>query len=179
MSDLISVAKTSHFSIDAEVGANTLTLVFAGTVDEDFDFNRSLQFVDQVAGGQPLTLQFKLKGVTRLNSCGVRSWVLFLERIQPKYPVILVELGEAFIEQAAVVPAMLGKKKTPVVDFEAPYLCVKCNHRYLKTLNISEVFAKPDGTYDYPGFVCDTCRLPLEFESLPEEYFSFLTRVQG
>jgi hypothetical protein len=147
-----------------------------GTVDEDANFSGLLK---RISSAQPAAnwLRFDLSGIQRINSCGVREWILFMERLGNAFELRYHSINELFAEQASIVSGMFGKGKIVVETFQAPYACQQCDRTVLKILTPKEVL-KSDGDIVAPDFVCETCQSPLEFDWIADEYFGFLRVVQ-
>src|SRR3954468_9656920 len=108
----IVIAEVPSFKIEAFIKGEALLLKPSGTINEDFNFSKALEVVTQLHPAKTQIL-FDLSHVIAINSCGVRSWILFTERLQSKLPLRFTRVNELFIEQAAIVPTVLGKKGTP------------------------------------------------------------------
>ncbi|MGZ3688323.1 MAG: hypothetical protein ACXWPM_09375 [Bdellovibrionota bacterium] len=147
------------------------TFKVSGVVDEDTDFG----VIAKVLGPGPATLHFDLGGITRINSCGVREWLLLLEKLGADRKLVIETVSLILIEQANMIPNLLGKKGTPVLSFQAPYRCNSCN-KEVTTLLRPEHVRKPDGSFAAPEMKCPTCSKTLEFDWMEEEFFNFLRR---
>jgi len=113
-----------------------------------------------------LTISFK--DVARVNSCGVREWVNILAKMGGttlKYE----ECPMIVVKQLNAVPDFQGTAK--VTTFDAPYFCEECDEEAIKLLEVSQV--KNDTA---PEMKCEKCQKPLNFDAIPNQYFSFLKR---
>ncbi len=145
-----------------------------GTFDEDINFQSILDLIAR----QSLTLQFvefDLGHISHMNSCGVREWLIFLERIPPALAVFYVNVCERIVEQANMIPNMFGKGHQ-VLSFQAPYFCKACAKTEVVLLLPQEVqFAGDEALVPKPK--CSGCEATMDFDSVPDEYFGFVKRL--
>lgn len=171
--------ETPHFKLHYSDLENGVLLKLTGQIDEDVNFGAILGEVHEMAsmgapeGGLPRVF-FDLQKVERINSCGVREWLLFLEKLQLKFKVEFRVASEAFIEQANIVPGILGPNGTPVHQIEIPYFCASCDERTRQLVPVASV-KRTDG-FTAPESKCAKCGSAQELDALEEEYFSFLKR---
>jgi hypothetical protein len=143
-----------------------------GSIDEDFNYGVIIDLVKKLGPGLKL-MEFDMGHVSHLNSCGVREWVLMMERLPPTLPLKFFNVNEVIVDQANMIPNLLGKKGTPVASFHAPFHCDKCNKDVMLLMEPGHV--KFEGnTPVLPEFKCQTCQSPLTFDSIEDEYFNFL-----
>jgi hypothetical protein len=159
-----------RLEIDAE--GPVLKVRPVGVINEDSNFTSLLEYLRALGAGAK-RVQFDMGSITRMNSCGVREWILLMERIPTNVNAEFVNIGELFVEQVNMIPAVLGKKRAPVLTFQAPYRCPSCNTDFPVVLEPKQV--QFQGGHPVPPRVaCSKCKTELEFESLEEEYFGFL-----
>ena len=167
------LTETPKLRIEMEVEGSTVTVRPVGTIDEDVNFSVVLNLINEFGPGMQL-LQFDLGRVTRLNSCGVREWLLFMEKLGTRVKVAFLSVGERFIEQANMIPNTFGRKGTPVLSFYAPYFCPQCKTESMAILKPSDVKHAGDGSYIPPVVSCRQCNSMMDFDSIISEYFGFL-----
>lgn len=172
MPESITVQEAGQLKIEVEPSGNSLTLRPIGWINEDVNFASILKLLSEF-GQEVRALCFDLGRVTQINSCGIREWLLFMERVQNRIPCSFLLVNEVFIEQANIVPNLLGKTGTPVFAFHAPYFCAKCNTRITVELK-SNALDIESGSFTAPPFKCQKCSSALEFDAIEEEYFAFL-----
>jgi len=158
---------TLSYRIEQQSGSTVVT--FSGEVDENADFG---ELTDRLAAEQRPRLVFELGDVRRINSCGVREWVNFVRELGTRgaSDVSFVACSPAIVTQLNMIYNFRGPAK--VRSFLAPYVCSACDHETEKLLEVATHF--PGRTRRPPDFVCERCAAPLEFDDLPERYFSFL-----
>ncbi len=165
------------FKTEATLVNEGLILTLAGKISEDVNFTELLAKTITALGASQGGIYFDLSQLTDINSCGVRNWLIFLERLQNQSAIEFISVNETFIEQANIVPTLLGKKGTVVREFHAPYLCQKCNKRTSKKLSPADVKVA-DGTCVFPQFKCLQCNQPLQFDAIEDEYLAFLNHAR-
>ena len=166
------VVESENFRMEAQSDGDHLTLRPVGYINEDVNFGKTLQLITEM-GVALRQVSFDMGHVSEINSCGVREWLLFVERVQALTKCKFTMVNELFIEQASIVPNMLGKPGTLVDKFSAPFYCATCDRRSLRLLETKDVALK-SGKYAAPEFRCEKCTNELEFDALEDEYFTFL-----
>lgn len=159
------------------LGINTVEdvsfLKVSGTVDEDNTLAGSLKKIE----GR--TVVIDLSGVERINSCGVRDWVNWLNDLEAAgKQIVLVRCSPCIVTQINLVHNFTGRGL--VKSFFAPYYCGKCDKEQLKLLQV-EAFAgntharAPDCRAD----ACQNVPCELQFDDIEDSYFAFLPRSGG
>ena len=160
----------SQIKIDIEL--NTAFIQLIGILSEDTSYDEIWAALPSAPSVKRIV--FDLSGVTRINSCGVRSWLLLLEALQAKWALSFELVNEVFLEQAVVVPDVLGKPKAPVDAFRLPYFCTQCSagkHMLVQTSSINAEQADPLASVA-PN--CARCSIPMKLDAIEEEYREFL-----
>ena len=164
---------THELQIQALIFAEKLDVTFSGAITEDVNLADVFKELSEF-GGTVSTICLNVSGVNRINSCGVREWLLFMERLQAKYALEFSFANETLIEQAAITPNILGKDGTPVRRFDAPFFCAKCNQRRMIKFESSSVqFLGDQPSLPQPQ-TCEKCKGNLEFDAIEDEYLSFI-----
>ena len=144
--------------------AGFTTVEFVGEIDENADFS---DLGKRLKG----EVVFHLGGVARINSCGVREWVNFIRDLPNITKLVFTHCSPAIVTQINMIFNFRGGATIRTVC--APYVCDECDHETEKLFDIAEQF--PAGRLgDLPEFTCPECSAELEFDDLPERYFSFL-----
>lgn len=143
-----------------------VTLIkLSGIVDEDcYLRDIFIDILDKVA--------IDLSGITRINSCGIRTWVNVMEQLTEEKQVIFIECSPVVMRQFNMIANFGGKGV--VQSFHVPYYCDKCNKEY-------EFMAE---TRDYMSrelplkadiYRCNNCNSQLVFDDIESKYFNFLS----
>jgi hypothetical protein len=97
------------------------TAFLSGVIDENSDFAPLLL--------QPWLTNIDFSGVQRINSVGLRSWMLFISAWADK-PLNYLNCPVAISDHLSMISFLLGSPKRVVKVLSAmlPYDCLKCNH---------------------------------------------------
>ena len=166
---VIGESPQSRFEIDFLHDKAMVRLI--GLVNERMDFPAALEAI----GDNCLyikTVVFDLARVSSINSLGVRGWIQFISQLQATYAIRFSVVSEAMIEQAAIVPNLLGKKGTPIEAIEVPYSCSKCKSRISRQFQIKDL--PSGGAFSAPTVGCENCDEMLEFDAQQGEYAAVL-----
>ena len=145
----------------------------AGRIDEDVDLTLYLDYLAR-DGGKISKVYLDMGQVSEINSCGVRSWILFLEKLQSTKACEFSVANEIFMDQVNIVHNVLGRPKLRIKAFEAPYFCEKCNKRTIRIVRPSDITRNDSGEFSAPEARCESCSKIMEFDAIPVEYFFFL-----
>lgn len=162
-----------HFVLSSDPQAQSFSLSVQGTLDDTADFGSVLAAFQKTP---PKEIHFDLEGVARTNSVGIRTWLLFLDRLPPRCALIFEKVSHSFIEQANMVPNLLGAPPVQLRSFQIPEVCPSCDQTSVRTLRIDQVQAQSDGHWHYPPAKCGKCGAALELDALELEFFQFYKR---
>lgn len=137
-------------------------LILSGVLDENADLGPV-----RTAQG---AVVINFKGVSRINSCGVRDWVQALAQAKPA-SLVYRECPMPIVKQLNAVPAFLSG--ATIESIYAPYFCESCDKDVLCLLTASGFSA---GTA--PERPCDTCKKPMKFDAIPAQYLGFAKRLK-
>lgn len=143
---------------------NLVLVRLDGAITED---NRLQERMALVQGRKIL---INLAKVERINSCGVRDWVRWLQQLESQGNSIhLVACSPAVVAQLNMVRNFCGARGH-VVSFQAPYYCETCDRELRETYLSSSIGASNEA----PPALCVSCGLPMQFDDLEASYFAFL-----
>src|SRR5690606_31473784 len=113
-------------------------------------------------------LQLNIKGLTRLNSIGIRNLLKFLNKWGAR-PFSYIECTSEFIDQVNMIPALLGTGgHGKIVDLYVPFECDECGHEH-------EFYGKVDEfNEEEPVRACPKCGG--EMFVLSDSFFVFRKR---
>lgn len=136
----------------------------AGVIDED---NELTDLSDKIPPG---TAVIDLGEVERINSCGVRDWVNWLNGVEKNNTsVVLVECSPAIVAQINLVNNFTGNGA--VKSFYVPYFCPECDEEKVLLVETTDMGPPP---HEPPTCRCDECDLVMDFDDMPDSYFAFL-----
>ncbi len=136
-----------------------------GVIDED---NELPLLLDQIPSG---TAVIDLGEIERINSCGVRDWVNWLNKLENNGTRgVLVECSPAIVAQINLVNNFTGSGV--VKSFYVPYFCAECNEEKVLLVEAGDMGPPP---HEPPTCRCDECDLVMDFDDMPDSYFAFLS----
>ncbi len=106
------------------------------------------------------------RGVERMNSLGVRNWIVFIEQLETQSPDIVIRrLPPVMVWQASMITTFVGRSR--IESFLSPWFCPGCETT-LEQLH---------GYYDdVPhAIACPKCRSPMELDWDRDAYLAFRT----
>ncbi|MCM2277424.1 MAG: hypothetical protein NDJ89_05055 [Oligoflexia bacterium] len=172
---LTTLQETDKTRLDFEVTGDEGVFRPSGVLDEDVNLGVLLPAIQGT--NPPLKkLTIDLGHVTRMNSCGIREWILTIDKITSAVPCVFENLNELFVEQATMIPVMFGKQKPRIGSFQLPYHCGNCNLNIQKTLTLADL-ASEQGPSRIPSYPCPKCAKPLGFDWLEDEYLAFIDSI--
>jgi len=114
-----------------------------------------------------------LKGVTFINSVGVREWMTLLDELAKRGKhVTLRNVSEPMVRQMTMVIEARGD--ATVESFYAPYACPACGDERPLLIVVGEHKAAL-ADLAAPVLPCPACGADAEFDEFPARYLSFLT----
>ncbi|MCD6498188.1 MAG: STAS domain-containing protein [Deltaproteobacteria bacterium] len=141
-------------------------LKLSGVIDED---NELFDILDSVGPGSAV---INLSEIERINSCGVRDWVNWLNKLEKKgSKVVLVECSPAIVAQINLVNNFTGNGI--VKSFYAPYFCPACDLEKVLLVDMDDVAGMDEPKA--PICRCDECDGVMDFDDMEESYFAFVS----
>jgi anti-anti-sigma regulatory factor len=136
-----------------------------GVIDED---NELGELIERIPSG---TAVIDLGEIERINSCGVRDWVNWLNKLENNGArSVLVECSPAIVAQINLVNNFTGNGV--VKSFYVPYFCPECDEEKVLLVEASDMGPAP---HEPPTCRCDECDLVMDFDDMPDSYFAFLS----
>lgn len=143
-------------------GEGGTTVVVEGAIDE----NASFAAIESLSG----QVVIDLSRVEGFNSCGVRTWIIFLRSLE-RACVRLRGCPPRVVHHLNTIYNFRGR--AVVESIQAPYLCARCGADELIQLELGS--GRPDTAGSPPaGRPCPRCGGELRFDEDPERYFHFL-----
>jgi DNA-directed RNA polymerase subunit RPC12/RpoP len=144
-----------------------LKIRFSGVFDETVDLESLIK------DRSFKTLVFHFKHLKRINSSGVRKWLLFLQTHKGAFAIELEHCPPPVVEQMNLIDGFLAG--ITVRSIYLPYLCNTCSHEEMVLVEARE-FEKLKT--ELPVVPCPKCKAPeMEFDYLEEEYLHFLSTL--
>lgn len=136
-----------------------------GTIDEDADFK-------ELIGLEQKKISFDFNQIAMINSCGIREWINFIEKIPSSCSITYNNCPQIIIEQINMVHGFF-KQGATIKSFYAPYFCENCNKEAKIHLNTDQVKNRKAPKVD-----CPYCgEKNIEFDAIEAQYLSFLGKA--
>jgi len=101
-------------------GAEVSVITLEGDINEEI--RESLDEIEKELKSKQVV--FDCEGVRKINSIGVRDWMLSLGRLANRCAVSFVNCPEVFVDMAVMVPTFTRGR--PIRSFYATYVCEDC-----------------------------------------------------
>lgn len=151
-----------------KVTTNEGVLWLQGAIDEAAGFERLLACRDS-------PLRLNLRGVTAINSLGLRKMINFAKELGQR-EVEFLDCPPVFIEAVNVMPLVIGGQAR-IDRIKSLYLPFHCADDHERSFSVPLKAIVVQGTLMMPLVECPVCRMPMEpeLDSEPDEFFFFLT----
>lgn len=148
--------------IDIEVQESQVVCAFKGVIDEDADFTK----LSEVKGDNCV---FDFDEVSMINSCGIREWIKFIEKLPESITIRYRNCRQIIIEQINMVHGFI-RPGAKIESFYAPYYCEGCDDEFKQHIKTDEIEGKKA-----PHIKCPNCGSEeTEFDAIEAQYFAFL-----
>lgn len=152
------------FEVSITQTGSHVRIVVSGTIDEHAD-------VDQIVASKDATrVVIDLHAVNRVNSVGVRAWLLAMRRMHEGTKVVFSRCPAAIVDQLNMVDGF--QSTADVESFYAPRLCEPCD---VELNQLIAVQACHDNGGALPDMSCPKCGATMELDDIAEK-FEFLLR---
>ena len=150
-----------RLQINKQILQDELNVELIGAIDEDAEFKELL-------GLEQRQISFDFNQVNMINSCGIREWIKFLEKIPESTRVTYNNCPQIIIEQINMVHGFF-RQGASINSFYAPYFCESCDKEVKVHLTADKVKNRKA-----PKMECPRCGSDMEFDAIESQYFSFL-----
>jgi anti-anti-sigma regulatory factor len=159
---------SSRLVVDLKGTDQAAYVKLSGHIDEDNDLTDLTKKITQ----QVVVLN--TANVERINSCGVRDWVSWLNELDKKgAELYLVECSPAIMTQVNLVNNFIGSGT--ILSFYSPYFCSGCDSEKMLLIETEE--ALKNLPFRAPTCRCDQCDHTMDFDDIESSYFAFLSTV--
>ncbi len=139
------------FKIEKILVPNMTTLIFSGSLNEDF-------VQSDIEIPQDILVRLNLKDLISINSCGVRDLINFLRRFPDSTKVEFEHCPAFFIQQVNMVGGILNKMRT-IRSFYVPYVEIETEEEIseffetenLKIEDIPKILIKEGQSFEFDG----------------------------
>lgn len=136
---------------------------FSGKIDEDVDFSK-------IIGLDQKNYVFDFEKVEMINSCGIREWITYIEKLPKDAKLDYLNCPQIIIEQINLVHGFV-REGAKINSFFAPYYCENCDEEEKLLLESSKV-----NNTKAPEMQCSKCNKVMEFDAIEKQYFNFLNQ---
>ena len=140
-----------------------LVVELGGAIEENVHF-------EQLIGNFQGQLIVNCRGVTRINSIGVKTWIRYFQNLKAQGKVFKFnDVSYPLIAQLNMISnfACGGEVESILL----PFSCIKCQNEFVASCKTSEL--KANGL-SIPRVKCEKQECAAKFDDDPEEYFYFL-----
>jgi hypothetical protein len=155
-------SRRQPFTVAIEHAADGDRVTLAGVLDEAADLSPLAAL-----GGRPLEID--LRGVQRINSSGVRTWIDVVRALPRATPLRFVRCPPPIVDQCNMVVGFLGHGR--LESFYAPLACAECDEQ-LEQLYATAAVKAAGGVL--PPTPCPRCRRPMAIDDLADQYLQFV-----
>jgi anti-anti-sigma regulatory factor len=149
-----------------EQQGKALVVRLVGSIEESVSFDQLIG-VPQAPTDE---LQINCKGVVRINSVGVKTWIKYFQSLSSRgIKLKFVELSTALVEQMNFISNF--RCGGEVESIYVPFACEKCHS---ELVGLFRVDALKKMQCKIPPLQCSKCGGKAVFDDVPEEYFGFI-----
>jgi hypothetical protein len=149
---------------------DTAFFTIKGSINEQVDLHEVFKNLDGMK-----RLAVNLRGITYINSCGVRDWISVFKSLSSGLRIEFHECSEPIIEQMNMIMNFLSSGK--LMSFLAPYHCDACEKEQHIIIDIARARDawRLDNEYIAPQAPCPDCGKSMDISTeIDEDYFLFL-----
>lgn len=150
------------FTVAIDHGADGDVVTLTGVIDEAADLTPLAAL-----GARPIEVD--LRGVQRINSCGVRTWIDFVRAVPASVPLRFVRCPPPIVDQCNMVLGFLGHGR--LESFYAPLACRECDEQVEQLYTTAAVKA---GRGVLPPTPCPRCGRLMAIDDLEDQYLLFV-----
>lgn len=151
-----------RLALDEVKSQDLMSIALKGEINETSDFRSIFRHSGQVI--------LDMAEVTRINSMGIQTWIEAARNASDELELIFDRCSLAVVSQLNMIPKFASTGR--VSSIQAPYFCAGCETEVMELLTLDEIIDKQP-----PRRHCSDCQEELEFDELPEVYFSFLEKL--
>jgi hypothetical protein len=150
-------------TVNKQPSENGLLVELNGTIEESVNF-------DQLIGSFSGDLTVKCRGITRINSVGVKTWMRYFQGLKTQGKTFkFVECSHPIIEQLNMISNFAAGGE--VVSILLPFSCMKCQNEFVANCPTAEL---RENELKIPPVKCEKESCAALFDDDPEEYLYFL-----
>jgi hypothetical protein len=140
-----------------------LQIDMSGAIEENVNF-------EQLIGDFTGELTVNCRGVTRINSVGVKTWIRYFQNLKfQRKNFKFTDVSYPLIEQLNMILnfACGGEVESILL----PFSCIRCQTEFVASCGVKELLSNQ---LKVPTFTCEKDQCAAQFDDDPEEYLYFL-----
>lgn len=150
---------------DSRKNGDKLLIKFSGGLDEDIVLP-TLEF------GGVSTIIFNFHKLTSINSCGIRDWIYWINKLPVDLNIVFRECPRILIDQINMMRGFLPESGK-IDSFFVPYYCEECDETTDKLYEMDG--NNSDAEFEVEEVTtCNKCKAKAQMDVLPLKYFKFL-----
>jgi anti-anti-sigma regulatory factor len=150
-------------TVNKKQSKSGLLVELSGAIEENVHF-------EQLIGNFEGDLSVNCRGVTRINSVGVKTWIRYFQNLKLQGKVFqFVEVSYPLIEQLNMISNFAAGGE--VESILLPFSCIKCQNEFVASCKTAELKAHQ---LKIPRVKCEKTDCAALFDDDPEEYLYFL-----
>lgn len=150
-------------SVNKQQTKQGLLIELNGTIEENVQ-------LDHLIGPFEGELTVKCRGVTRINSVGVKTWMRYFQGLRNEGKTFkFTECSYSIIEQLNMISNFSCGGE--VLSVLLPFSCLKCQNEFVATCKTEDL---KKNKLQIPNVRCEKTDCGAQFDDDPEEYLYFL-----
>lgn len=154
---------SDKLTINLQIVDNKVNADFVGSIDEDANF-------EEIEKVQEKEYIFDFDQVSMINSCGIREWIKFIEKLPGDAKITYKRCPQIIIEQMNMVHGFI-RQGASIESFYAPYYDEESDTEHKILLQSKDIKGGKAPTIKSPDSGEE-----MEFDAIEEQYFSFLKK---
>ena len=143
--------------------ADGIHIQIAGTIEESVNLDAEIGPVSQ-------KLYINCKGILRINSVGVKAWIVYFQKLRANgISFQFEECSPPIVDQMNMISNF--SCGGPVLSILLPFSCTRCNKEFMVSCPTERLKATD---LQVPPVKCEQETCGAVFDDDPDEYFSFL-----
>ncbi len=135
-------------------------------------FDQTIEIEPLIADQTFSKLVIDFDQIKRMNSSGVRIWLLFIQKHSGKYPIEIRKCQPPIVEQMSLIDGFLDG--VTVQSIYLPYLCANCGNEASVLVEAKDFESLKT---ELPVVDCESCGAPkMDFDYIEDAYFHFLNK---
>ncbi|MBS1958338.1 MAG: hypothetical protein JST80_02600 [Bdellovibrionales bacterium] len=151
------------FTVTKQKVSDGLLVELQGSLEEHMNLDEQIGVFDGA-------LTVNCRGITRINSVGVKIWMRYFQTIaQRGHKIKYVECPPAIVEQLNLISNFSCEGE--VVSILLPYSCTVCNNDFVAKVGVAEL---KENNCIVPSAKCEKPDCGAQFDDDPNEYLYFM-----